>query len=254
MLNMTDYITLGAFLYFFFNGWRKGFLKTLLGPISLIVGCLIGYSHYQKTQNIGAALAICIISPFIFTFLASIILKLWNKTVNSDIPPSTVSRLSGSAFSLLWGGGYLVIMMVLIAVSPLKFGWLETAQNNVLASRSYALITERFGDKIPSGFLDIKKVTAVLQNPAKLEAFESSPEFKALRSDARLKELFSDKKTAEQIVNKDYGGLLSNPKMQAVFKDKELLQKLFALNKRIADEAGEDDDSVSGAEPPPPDK
>ena len=241
MENITDYITIGALFYFFYNGWRKGFLKTLLGPISLIAGCVIGYSHYQKTQNIATSLAICVISPFIINILASMILKLWHKAVNNDIPPSMISRLSGSAFSILWGGSYVAIMLILIAVVPLRFGWFEKVQNDVLGSRSYALINERVGDKIPDGLLDIKKVVSILQDPAKLEKFESSEEFKVLKKDTRLKELFADEETAEQIRNKDYGGLLSNPKMQSVFQDKELLKKIFALNKRIAEESLEDD-------------
>ena len=241
MHNITDYITAGAILYFFYNGWRKGFLKTLLGPISLIAGCLIGYSYYQKTQNMAVGLAICVLSPFIINILASIILKLWNKAVNSDIPPSMISRLSGSAFSILWGGGYLAMMLILVAVMPLRFGWFEKAQDDVLGSRSYALISERAGDKIPGGFFDIKKIAGVLRDPAKLKEFESTEEFKALREDARLKEFFSDEETADQVRNKDYRGLLSNPKMQAVFRDKELLKKIFALNKKIAEESSEDE-------------
>ena len=249
MHNITDYITLGAFLYFFFNGWRKGFLKTLLGPISLIAGCLIGYGYYQRTQNIAIGLGICIIGPFIINILASILLKLWHKAVNSDVPPPTISRLLASAFSILWGGSYLVMMLILIAVSPLKFGWFEKAQKDVLESRSYAFINARLGDRIPSGLLDIKKVTDILQDPAKFEKFESTQEFKALREDTRLKELLSDEETAEQIRNKDYGKLLSNHKMQAVFQDKELLKKMFALNKKLAEEDGENEDSTDETSP-----
>ncbi|MCK5506612.1 MAG: hypothetical protein KAJ10_15720, partial [Thermodesulfovibrionia bacterium] len=207
-----------------------------------IAGCLIGYGYYQKTQNVAASLAICIISPFIINILASIILKLWHKAVNSDIPPSTISRLSGSAFSILWGGGYLAMMLILIAVSPLRFGWLEKAQNDVLGSKSYALINARVGDKIPDGFLDIKKMAGVLQNPAKFKKLESSEEFKTLKEDIHLKELLADEETADQIRDKDYGKLLSNPKMQAVFQNKELLKKILALNQRIAEESLEDED------------
>jgi uncharacterized membrane protein required for colicin V production len=245
MHNITDYITIGAFLYFFYSGWRKGFLKTLLGPVSLIAGCLIGYHYYEKTQNIAVGLAICIISPFIITILASIILKIWHKAVNSDIPPSMISRLSGSAFSILWGGGYLAMMLILIAVAPFRLGWFEKVQNDVLKSRSYALIIAQVGDKIPNEFLDIKKVVSVLQDPAKLERFASTEEFKALKADTLLKEISDDKEIAEQIRNKNYRELLSNPKMQAVFQDKELLKKIFALNQKIA-ETEEDSEDEAG--------
>jgi uncharacterized membrane protein required for colicin V production len=240
MHNVTDYITVGAFLYFFYNGWRKGFLKTLLGPISLIAGCLLGYFYYQKNQNIATGLAICTISPFFIHIAASLLLKLWHKAVNSDIPPSRASRLSGSAFSIVWGGGYLAIMLILISVIPLQVEWFERVQNDVLASRTYALISDRVGDKIPKGLLDIKKVTSILQDPAKLEKFESTEELQALREDSRFKALVDDEETAEQIRNKEYHKLLTNPIMRDIFQDEELLKKIFALNQRIADEDEEE--------------
>ena len=238
MHSITDYITVSAFLYFFLRGWQKGFLRTILGPISMVVGCLIGYSYYQKNPNIGMALTISILSPFLINLLASIVLKTWNKTVNSDIPPSHISRSCASAFSILWGGAYLIMLIILIAISPLKFGWIEKAQNDVLASRTYAFINENFGDKIPNGFLNIKKVANVLQDPEKLEAFEESEEFKAIQADTRLKDLIEDEDTARQIRDKDYTALLANPKIRAIFNDKEFLRKIFALNKRIVEEAG----------------
>ncbi|MCK5179313.1 MAG: CvpA family protein [Candidatus Omnitrophica bacterium] len=241
MRNITDYITIGALLYFFYNGWRKGFLKTLVGPVSLIAGCLIGYFYYQKNQNIAAGLAICIISPFFIHIVASLLLKLWHKTVNSDIPPSKVSRLSGSAFCIVWGGGYLAMMLIVIAIIPLPVEWFERIQNDVLASRSYTLISNRVGDKIPKKFLDIKKIISVLQDSAKLERFESTEEFKALREDGRFKALMDDEETAKQIRNKDYGKLLSNPRMRDIFQDEDLLKKMFALNQRIAEEDEEEE-------------
>jgi len=48
----TDYIVLGALLLFFINGWRKGVLKTLLAPISMIIGCLGALLYYRQTHNI----------------------------------------------------------------------------------------------------------------------------------------------------------------------------------------------------------
>ena len=215
-----------------------------MGPVSLIAGCWLGYEYYQKNQNIVAGLAVCIISPFIINILVSIILKIWHKAFNKDkvIPLSTISRLSASAFNILWGGSYLAILLVLVAVAPLEAEWFQKAKHDVLKSRSYAVISGLVNDRIPNGSFDVKKVISALQDPAKLQELESTEELKALREDDRLNELFADEETAEQIRDKDYGKLLSNPKMQAVFQDKELLRKLFALNQRIAEESVEEEE------------
>ena len=47
----------------------------------------------------------------------------------------------------------------------------------------------------------------------------------------------SDEELAEQIQNKDYGKLLANPKIQSIMQDKQLLEKMFALNKKIMEES-----------------
>ena len=66
-----------------------------------------------------------------------------------------------------------------------------------------------------------------------------------------MQDLFSDEETTEQIQNKDYAKLLSNPKFQAVFKDEQLLRKIIALNKVIleteADKKNSGEPSSSGA-------
>jgi hypothetical protein len=231
---MTDYITIIIFLYLFFKGWQKGFLKVLLAPLSLAAGCLIGFVYYQKTQNMMIGLGIGIFGPFAINVLASILLRIWHKTVDGGVPLSSVSCALGSALSVAWGGSYLALTLVLIGMTPLDFPWFKRIQNDVLASKSYALIKSQLGNKIPDALPDIQKLTNALKDPQKIEALQSTEEFQALSSDERVKALFADEATAEQIKNKDYGALLSNPKMQEIFQDEELLKKIFALNKRIS--------------------
>ena len=37
-------------LFFLFTGWRKGFVRTLIGPIALILGIFIGLYNYYSTE------------------------------------------------------------------------------------------------------------------------------------------------------------------------------------------------------------
>ncbi len=137
---ITDYIAAAVLLFFFFTGWRKGFFKTILGPITMIVGCVMGYLYYQKTHNMAVSLGICIIGPFMINFLVSLVLKIWHKAVNDDAPLALMSRLFGGAFSLFWGSCYLVMTLILIGIVPIRIGWFEKVQDDVLASKSYAFI------------------------------------------------------------------------------------------------------------------
>jgi len=202
----------------------------------MVIGCLMGFVYYQRTRNITASLGICVVSPFIITILISILLRLWNKALGKGKSVSPLSCLLGSVFSVLWGGSYLVLLLILIGILPIRSGWLKNIQDDVSASKSYTIINHLIAKKTPLASLDVKRIANIFEDPSKLEKLESTREFKTLMADERLKNLFADEETAEQIRNKDYGKLLSNPKMQAVFEDKNLLEKMFSLNKKIIDE------------------
>ena len=238
---ITDYIMLGALLYFFIKGWHKGALKTLLGPIALIVGCVIAFLYYRQTQNIPISLSICFLSPFALRIVASLALKFWDKTVNKETSLSIPSRVLGSIFGVLWSGSYLVMMLILIGFIPLHVSWFEKIRNDVAASKSYDAIYQFMDKKTPSIASNINKITAIIENPAILRQFQSTKEFETLIEDDTLQEIFSDEELAEQIQNKDYGKILANPKIQSIMQDEQLLEKMFALNKKIMEESFDDE-------------
>ncbi len=229
----TDYIALFILSYFFYRGWRKGFLRTILGPIALLACCIAAFLYYQESQNIAISFLICIIGPFALTILVSVLLKLWNKTVNDKITYSPLSRFSGGTFSLLWGGGYVVMFLLFIAFIPLKFEWFTKIQNDVTESKSYALVSQWTDNKIPATALDIGEISQAFKDPEKLKDLESTSEFKDLIEDERFKEIFTDEEIAEYIQTKNFSQLLTNPKIHALLQDKEVIDKIFAFNKKI---------------------
>jgi len=208
----------------------------LLGPISLMIGCGAAFIYYQQTRNIVISLAICFLSPFALKIFISLMLKIWDKATDKKVPLSIFSRLFGSLFNILWSGSYIVLFIISIGLLPIRFGWLEKIQDDVAASKSYTMINQFMEKKVPATSSDIKKLTAIFQNPDKLQQFQSTKEFKALMTDDNLKEIFSDKEIVEQIQNKDYGKLLTNPKIQSIFQNEQVLKKMFALNKKIMTE------------------
>ena len=238
---ITDSIMLAALLYFFYRGWRKGALRTLLGPITLIAGFCAAFIYYQQTRNIPISLLICFLGPIALKVFISLMLKIWDKATDKKIPLSLFSRLFGSFFNILWSGSYVVLLLISIGLIPMRFGWLEKIQDDVVVSKSYTMIYQFMENRAPATSGDIKKLTAIFQNPDKLKQFQSTKEFKALMADDSLKEIFSDKEIVEQIQNKDYGKLLTNPKIQSVFQNEQVLKKMFALNKKIMTERLDDE-------------
>lgn len=248
---ITDYIALGALFYFFLNGWHKGILRTLLGPISLVIGCSIAFIYYHQTRNIATSLLICALSPFALKILISLILKIWGKFTDKDTLLSVPSKLLGSIFSVLWSGSYLGLLIILIGLIPLQLGWFEKIQNDVIASKSHGIIHQLIGNKVPIASGSVKNLTAIFEDPAKLQRLRSTKEFKTFMEDDDLKKIFSDEETIEQIGNKEYGKLLANPKIQSMFQNEQLLKKIFALNKKIIEDSLADEASNTKPESRP---
>lgn len=248
---ITDYIALGALFYFFLNGWHKGILRTLLGPISFVIGCSIAFIYYHQTRNIATSLLICALSPFALKILISLILKIWGKFTDKDTLLSVPSKLLGSIFSVLWSGSYLGLLIILIGLIPLQSGWFEKIQNDVIASKSHGIIHQLIGNKVPIASGSVKNLTAIFEDPAKLQRLRSTKEFKTFMEDDDLKKIFSDEETIEQIGNKEYGKLLANPKIQSVFQNEQLLKKIFALNKKIIEDSLADEASNTKPESRP---
>jgi hypothetical protein len=195
-----------------------------------------------------ALLALC---PFAFKILFSILLNIFRRSTKKETTLSYSSQFFGGIFSALWSGSYLVILIILIGLIPIKFAWLEKIQEDVAASKSYDIIHRFMDNKAPAASGDIKKLTAIIENPAQLQQFRSTKEFEALMEDDDLTGILSDEETAEQIRNKDYKKLLANPKIQSLMQNEQLLKKMFALNRKIMEEGLEDGFSSANTESQP---
>ena len=82
-----DLVVLLLLLFYAYRGWRKGILRSLIGPVSLIICGLIGIIHYDLNKNMITSLSIAIGGTFVLTIILSIILD----TELADIFKSLVS-------------------------------------------------------------------------------------------------------------------------------------------------------------------
>lgn|SRR3989338_1651355 len=230
---ITDYITIAAILYFAQKGWRKGLMRTALGPISLAAGVIIGVVYYHKSHNMTMSFLAGAVSPFIIRFLATLLLALWVKSSNEKPTLSTLSRLTGCAFSILWGGCYLAVFLILLGLAPFRFGPLEKIHADVTGSKSYALLNRWIGKKSPVSSTNLTKISNVLSDPRQLEQYKTTEEFNSLMEDKQMRDILADEEITVQINKQDYAKLLTNPKIQAIFQDEQLIKKIMALNKVI---------------------
>ncbi|HLF19033.1 MAG TPA: CvpA family protein [Candidatus Omnitrophota bacterium] len=238
MEKLINPIDLGVCLIlglYFINGARKGLLKTLLGPIAFIIGTLIAVVYYLNTHLLINTLLISILSPFALNILFFLILKFWNKTIQKGETISPLSRLLGGLMAILWSGAWVLCLLIFLALIPAQTPWFNSLQEQISASKACGVARRLIGHKIPESSTNITKLTEILENPDKYAALKDLKEYQDLINDPALNELLSDTTSTEQMKNRDFPGLLSNPKFQALLQNKDLIKKILALNEKIAD-------------------
>ena len=118
MSNVTDSVVLALTLYFLYRGWSRGLLRTLVGPIALIVGCLGAFIYYAQTHNIIVAFIISIVAPLILNIFFSVALAVWRKNDQNRKPDLPGQPRLGAGLCALWGGINILLIIVLIALIP----------------------------------------------------------------------------------------------------------------------------------------
>ncbi|VAW45296.1 hypothetical protein MNBD_GAMMA03-989 [hydrothermal vent metagenome] len=219
--------------YFLYRGARKGFLKTLLDPVSLILAGIIGFFYYIKTQNLIISLLISIFGPFAINIIFSLCLNLWKVTTQNGEPMSGFSRLSGAILCLFWRGAHLALILILIGSVPNGPKSFLSFQEALKDSHSYSTLNKWTKNFLPNTTESLTNITTLLKNPEKLKKLESTPEFKKLIEDSKIKELMDDQNILKNIQEKNIGKVLAEPKIQAILKDPELLKKFLSLQKEI---------------------
>jgi hypothetical protein len=235
MDHLIDIIIGLLFLYYTYKGIKKGFLHSILGPIALIIATIGAFIYFQKTENLYLALIISIIGPFLLHFILKLILKIWNKTVNDKMPPSPLSQILGVSFNLFWHGTIIAFTLILIAMVPSKFQWIENTQNSIKSSHSFKTINFLLKDFPGLSAINMADTLESLQDPEKIEHIQKTEEYQNLMQNPKFKDVINDKEMMSQIENRDIKSILQNPKMNALFSDKELIKQLLEFNKVLAE-------------------
>lgn len=232
-MNPTDIIIILISIYYFICGWQKGFLRTIFGPISLIIGSAVSYIYFQQTHQLLISLLIGLIGPFLLNFILNLLIKLWQKTTDREKEFFTIGKLLGGLFSLIWGITITSLIALLIVLSPFKIAIINTIQDNIKHSTYYALLNKFFSIEKKKKMSGLETVQEILNNPDKIAKFQKTEAFQELINDKKLKKIFQDETTLDQIKKKDVAALLKNPEFLEILKDEELGSKLLTAYKEM---------------------
>ena len=236
MSSITDSIVLVLTLYFLYRGWSRGLLRTLVGPIALIAGCLGAFIYYAQTRNIIVAFIISIVAPLILNIFFSLALAVWHKMTKTKNPISPASRALGAGLCVLWGDINILLIIVLIALIPINTFWIERIRQDIFNSVTYSLIDQWTKHLVPKKSIDIRSISQVLKDPEQMQNLQSLAEYQAVWEDKTLQKLMADEEIMRDIQDKNFAKLLANPKMQAMLKNPALVKKILDLNIKIMEQ------------------
>ncbi len=229
---MTDLIVILCAAFFLFRGFQQGLFQTLLGPMALILALIFSVVYYQKTHHLLTSLLIGILGPFPIKILFSFVFNLWNKATQKKIKPSDGSRIAGALVSLLWSGSILILTLIFLSLVPLsRFGY-EKVRKDILASRIISLFDRWIPAEMPTA-KEMNQSLMALKDPRQQEKIRSIPEYQKLLEDPRVKDILSDEETVSQIQDKNFLQIMNNPKILAIFNDKDMMIKFLNLHKEV---------------------
>jgi len=240
MANTTDTIVRLALLLFAVQGFFKGFLAVLIGPLALLLGVFSSVYYYARTEDIIKTLVVSIAAPILINILLSLVLKIWKITFGKNGSLSWQSRVSGATISAAWGGIYLGMLLLLLAMLPTAVPQMQKIKDDVTHSGSSRLVTHLTRHIKPLAALNTTDVLETLRDPQKMEWVQKTEQFQDLQSHEGFKNFLEDPAIAEQIRNQDINGLLKNPKFKSLLTDKDLMKKLMAMNQKIIEEKSDE--------------
>ncbi|MBL8013549.1 MAG: CvpA family protein [Candidatus Omnitrophica bacterium] len=233
-MNIVDKIIFFSALFFFWRGWGKGFLQTVLGPIALIIGTAVSFLYYFIFHNLIISTAIGIVLPIILSIIFSMTIGVIFLGQDKKYI-STLSRFCGGAINALWGEFLFFMTMFLIILIPLRFPLIESAQRDIKESSTYTYLNSFIKEKTNvdiANNLDPSQFK-VLTDPKELDKLSQTPEFQNLLEDPLVQNLLNDPDANKAIESKDLGKLIQNPHFIAITKDPALLKKFLSLYSTI---------------------
>jgi hypothetical protein len=244
---LVDSIVFGFFIFFFITGMIKGFIRTVIGPIALLVGCAVSWLYFQRTQNFLVSILISLMAPFIINLVVLAILKAHREVNDETEGFFTLGRLAGGVFNLLWGGSMVVLTVALLLFIPGEWESLKWTQAeikssltySILNSLTYSILNSLSGGKISQGSQKLEHTIQALRDPEVIHQLQEAPEYNAVMEDKKIQDIFNDEGLVKDLRESNFTRIINNEKIRALLEDPELVNKMLQLHKYISDTPAE---------------
>ncbi|MEK7170749.1 MAG: CvpA family protein [Patescibacteria group bacterium] len=178
-MNWVDLIILGAFLFYFFEGIRRGFIEQTLELIGFFVTiflALLGYHYFgalvmEKTgiQRPASDPIAFIVLWFLYQVIYSLILRFTYPNIPAKIRQALPNRLAGLVPAFLKGMVILSVILTVVISVPVPAKLKSEISNSLLGSRfvNNSATVESYINKIAGG--DLKESLTFLTIPTQTE-------------------------------------------------------------------------------------
>lgn len=222
-MTITDYIILVLSLFLLARGAARGFIRSLLAPISLIITTILSILYYQATHDLIVSLLLGLLGPILLHHLLKFLLKTFARATNTDTSPGFFSSFAGSVLTLAWGWVFIALTLILLALFPAKENFWTPYHKDLTASISYKIIAPWEEKLFP---LPKEKSTDKTR-------LSSTADTQSLAQDPRFQKILQDAEIQQEIKDHDMAKLMSNPKIMAltqqIMTDPEMLKKVMAV-------------------------
>ena len=216
----TDFIVFLCLIFFIWRGASRGFFRSLIGPISFIAATAVALFYYKSTKNIPVSISIGLFGPVVLNWLGTNIFRSFSDNTQK---PSMFSCLLGALITSIWGMFIILPVVFILTLVPPFHPSIVPIIKDVKQSHTLALVTpfvKYFGiPALPTTMTSGTSTASTSNAPA--------PSMEAIAQTPQMQEIINDPQIMTAIEKKDYGALLSNPKIMAMAQDPEFVKKIL---------------------------
>lgn len=229
-MNIIDWIILGWTAYLILRGWSQGWLRSLIGPFSLILSLIIAYQFHQHGHGLTKAFLIASFGPILFPWILGFIFKWCNKRFCGDSKPNVMSRFLGVGISVLWGSLFWMICAALLLILPSGLPGLTKAQTALRSSTLYKTVEPAITPFLPQIKIQKPRQPVISLSPGSFHStMAEKPEVQALMNHPKMQAVLEDPEIAQAIEEGQYHKLLTHAKFRELTQDEDLLKDVMAV-------------------------
>ncbi len=240
-MNTVDYIVLAFLVISMGLGWVRGFLRTIIKPVSWLLCLYLGYAYYMRTQSLIISFVISLVGPFVVKFLLTALIEILQKSGKKEGEKtglSFLSRILGLGMSGVWMAFLIGIVYFMVGIIPFKIPGFEPFRNRIVESRSYIFFSHSVGKQFPRLAKVQQTSTLDFSDPETAKQFDveklqSSSEFKNLMEHPQVQSLFQDETFQERIRNGQVMGIMEDKRVKEILQDPQVMKDFFSFYNRL---------------------